>query len=186
MHTEGMKLSELGPQAKNPAPKKYMVYCDNCGKQKVDIGFNLQHMTKIPLANVPGGVPKLSPDGKAEHRPALPRPKMVKCPKCGRGVTVRGFAVPESNHTEVKQENDNIIKKNIVERREIRPAGSAIQNYLARHAPDGCAEVPEQSGMCVQPPDLPEGSEGGEDAIARLFSRQGSSEGRGSGESGTE
>jgi hypothetical protein len=162
----------MGPVKKGPPPKKYIVYCDSCGKQKVDIGYNLQQMTQVPLAKVPGGVPKLSPEGKAENRPTLPRPKMVKCPMCGRGLAVRGFAVPESNHTEVKEENENIIKNNIIDRREVRSTGSAIQKYLARGATDGRAEVPEQSGVCVQSPDIPQGFASSESPIASLLSGQ--------------
>lgn len=179
MSDQGMKLSEMGPQAKSLSPKKYIIYCDCCGKQRVDIGFNLKEMTQVTLAKVPGGVPKLSPEGKAENRPALPRPKMVKCPKCGRGVTVRGFSVPESNHKEieVKAENESIIKKNIVDRREVRTTGSAISEYLTRRVADGCPEVSEQSGVCVQPSDLPEGTLSSESPISRLLSGQGSSSG---------
>lgn len=185
MSDQGMKASEMGPQATSPAAKKYIIYCDCCGKQTVDIGFKLQHLTQVPMAKVPGGVPVLSPVGKVENRPSLPRPKMVKCPKCGRGVTVRSYAVPESKHEEAKKEHESIIKKNIVDRRESRPAGSAIQEYLARGTVGGCPEVPEQSDMCVQSPDLPEGTPGSQNAIGRLLSGQGSGSG-GSEQGGTQ
>lgn len=177
MSDQGMKASEMGPQATNLPPKKYIIYCDCCGKQTVDIGFKLQHLTQVPMAKVPGGVPVLSPVGKVENRPALPRPKMVKCPMCGRGVAVRSYAVPESRHEEAKKEHESIIKKNIVDRREVRPTGSAFQEYIAGRTPDGRTEVSEQPNVCVQSPDLPEGTLGSQNAIGRLLSGQGSSDG---------
>mgnify|MGYP002137029818 CR=1 FL=1 len=65
----------------NKQPKaKYSVFCDFCGKRS--IVFKDHSMTEIPVAAVPKRA-----DGK--DKSTLPRPQMLKCPLCGRGVIMK-------------------------------------------------------------------------------------------------
>lgn len=59
---------------------KYLIFCDFCGKKSVV--FKEHKMTDIPVSAIPKRA-----DGK--DKSTLPRPQMLKCPLCGRGVIMK-------------------------------------------------------------------------------------------------
>lgn len=82
---------------------KYVIHCDACGSNTV-VGDTNVKMVEIKVAPIPGGIPTYNEElKKTETRKPLPRPKMFKCPKCGRGATARAYTVAESKHEEEKK-----------------------------------------------------------------------------------
>ena len=67
--------------------KRWFVHCDFCSYHRI---FEEADFTEIKTSPIPGGSPKLNPETKkAEARPPQTQSKKIKCPKCGRGTTVK-------------------------------------------------------------------------------------------------
>ena len=86
--------------------KKYVIHCDACGNNIVTDGTDPDKaLVEIKMAPIPGGVPFYDEqEKKTITKKSLARPKMFKCPKCGRGATARKCFVVESKHEEQKDE----------------------------------------------------------------------------------
>jgi len=86
--------------------KKYVIHCDACGTNIVTDGTDgSKSLVEIKTALIPGGVPTYNAqEKKTETKKSLSRPKMFKCPKCGRGVVARKCFVEESKHEEKNEE----------------------------------------------------------------------------------
>ena len=57
--------------------KTYKFNCQHCNYKKITNGSDCKELTEIPLTPVPKGL------AKKGH---IQRPKMYRCPKCGRGI----------------------------------------------------------------------------------------------------
>jgi hypothetical protein len=71
--------------------RQYVLFCEPCGyKQMLDKPTDVPGLVPIKTAPVPGGIPTLDPVTKkmTQKDDYILMPK-YKCPKCGRGVTVK-------------------------------------------------------------------------------------------------
>ena len=70
--------------------KRFLLFCEPCSFKKI-LGTNTpEDMTPIKTSPVPGGAPKLDPkSGKTLEKKSLNQHAKVKCPQCGRGVTIK-------------------------------------------------------------------------------------------------
>lgn len=85
--------------------KKFVIHCDACGNNTVT--DKADNLVEIKTAPIPGGVPFYNLEKKStQTKPSLNRPKMFKCPKCGRGIVARKMLVVESKHGETKNEKE--------------------------------------------------------------------------------
>lgn len=83
-----------------PASKKYIVFCDYCSTKKVITDKTQHGLTPYTLASVPGVKGK-----------TFDRPPMVKCPTCGRGVSMKKVIYKDSKHNEPDDPNDPKTKR---------------------------------------------------------------------------
>jgi hypothetical protein len=60
--------------------KTYRLQCEFCNYKKTAPGSDFKELIEIPLAPVPKGLAK---------RGHIKRPKLYRCPKCGRGIRVK-------------------------------------------------------------------------------------------------
>jgi hypothetical protein len=72
------------------APQRKMIFCEPCSyKMIIESDSNL-NLSEIPTSPIPGGVPELDPKtGKAKIKNSTPQAKKYKCPRCGRGASVK-------------------------------------------------------------------------------------------------
>jgi hypothetical protein len=72
-------------------PDPVFLYCQACSnKFLVD-----ESVVEVPLNNVPGGIPYVDKeDGKVKMPAEMPRRRMFKCTKCGRGVASKMLTTP--------------------------------------------------------------------------------------------
>jgi hypothetical protein len=89
--------------------RTYVIYCEPCGYKKVvEDPLNVDLVART-VSNVPGRIPVLNKQtNKTETFDPIPVMPKFKCPKCGRGVTLKKYNVPKSqpNVPEPKQEHD--------------------------------------------------------------------------------
>ena len=58
--------------------KTYSLKCEFCNYKKTATGSDFKELIEIPLAPTPKGL--------AAKRGHIKRPKLYRCPKCGRGI----------------------------------------------------------------------------------------------------
>ncbi len=75
---------------------KFLIRCDYCSKTIITDGTDIK-LREIPLAKIPGKIPYLE-NGKMISPASIERPKMYRCPTCGRGMSVRKSYIPASKH----------------------------------------------------------------------------------------
>jgi len=81
--------------AKKQITRKYVLYCEPCNFKKILDKPEDEDLIEIKKSMVPGGYPKLDIEsGETKNRENLKRSKQYKCPKCGRGVTIKRYNVP--------------------------------------------------------------------------------------------
>ncbi len=71
--------------------KKYTIYCEICGFLRITDGSQSEDkaLKEIKRGKIQRNLPTLNEEGKTEESKFLTQPKMVKCPKCGRGIRIR-------------------------------------------------------------------------------------------------
>ena len=78
----------------NSKVKRTMIFCEPCGyKSIIEPKQNPDELTEIVSAKIQAGIPQLE-GNKTVTKPFIERPKMYKCPKCGRGVRVKELLAP--------------------------------------------------------------------------------------------
>lgn len=78
----------------NSKAKRMMIFCEPCGhKQIIEPKANPEDLTEIPSTKIQAGIPQLE-GNKTVTKPFIERPKMYKCPKCGRGVRIKELLTP--------------------------------------------------------------------------------------------
>lgn len=94
--------------------KRQMIYCEPCGyKQIIEPKENPEDLTVIPTTKIQGHIPQIDPaTQKAVQKPFLERPKMYKCPCCGRGVRLKELLLPYAKAL------DDLDRKREIERLE--------------------------------------------------------------------
>ncbi len=99
--------------------KRWLIFCEPCGKKEIITEGLENDLVSIPLADVPGGAPKLDPaTKKVTERKATPRNKAFKCPHCGRGVVSK--ALPEVYAKTIREREELLEKENYEREREQR------------------------------------------------------------------
>jgi len=107
---------EKKKQTKN---KRLIVYCEPCGYKQIIIEDSDIDLNEIPLADVPGGAPRLNlVTKKTVDRKSLSRNKTYKCPKCGRGISSK--ALPEVYVKTIKEREELENKEREQQEREQR------------------------------------------------------------------
>lgn len=101
--------------------KRYVIHCDACGYNTVISGANdTVGLHEVKLAPIPGGVPVYDEKQKKTiTKKSTPRRKMFKCKKCGRGIIVRDFMVPEIKDVPSEEKDNN-------DGREAGPSGQPL------------------------------------------------------------
>lgn len=87
------------PKKDDEAPKLklYSIYCEPCGFKKLTDGSDVAGLIPYKQSSIPGGSPFRDPlTGQIKTPPAKQNSKKFKCPKCGRVVTVRKVADPNT------------------------------------------------------------------------------------------
>lgn len=74
--------------------QRWFAFCEPCGFKKIlDSADNnpvLDGLTSVKLSDIPGGAPELDPStNKTINKKNLKRLSQVKCPNCGRAITVK-------------------------------------------------------------------------------------------------
>lgn len=99
--------------------KRWMIFCEPCSFKKIITEGIDADLTELPLADVPGGAPRLdSATKKVTERKSTPRNKAFKCPHCGRGVISK--VLPEVYAKTIKEREDQAEKDNYEREREQR------------------------------------------------------------------
>lgn len=83
----------------NPSSKLklYILYCEPCGFKRLTDGSDVAGLIPYKQSSIPGGSPYRDPaTGKIKTPEARPNSKKFKCPKCGRVITVRKVADPNT------------------------------------------------------------------------------------------
>lgn len=84
---------------------KFVIHCDACGKNIITTGNDTTNLVEIKTSLIPGRIPMYNKEKKeTEVGKCYQRPKMFKCPKCGRGVVARKLIVSDSKHIEEKKD----------------------------------------------------------------------------------
>lgn len=75
---------------------KYVFYCERCNYKKYTDGTDLSDVKLINTAAIQTKIPFYDPIQKKTIVPPFrEQPKKIKCPKCGRLITVKKNNVPE-------------------------------------------------------------------------------------------
>lgn len=99
--------------------KRWMIFCEPCNFKKIVIEGDDIDLTSLPLADVPGGAPRLDPSTKkATDRKSKPRNKAFKCPHCGRGIISK--VLPDVYAKTIKEREDKLEKDNYEQERKQR------------------------------------------------------------------
>jgi len=83
----------------NPSSKLklYSIYCEPCGFKRLTDGSDVAGLIPYRQSAIPGGSPYRDlATGQIVTPQARPNSKKFKCPKCGRVVTVRKVADPNT------------------------------------------------------------------------------------------
>lgn len=97
---------------KPQATKRWFVFCEPCSYKQIVAAEEPipDNLTEIKTVSVPGGSPYIDPETKkTKTKPSQPRLKMVKCPKCGRGVVVK--KLPDVYANAYKAIDDEKLKR---------------------------------------------------------------------------
>lgn len=93
----------------NKANKRTMIYCEPCAFKKIFEPDESINLVEIKRSSVQLKGPKLNPaSGTTNPAGSMTKTKMVKCPKCGRGVVVKEL---QSAYTKVYEEIDRREQK---------------------------------------------------------------------------
>jgi predicted RNA-binding Zn-ribbon protein involved in translation (DUF1610 family) len=77
--------------------KLYSIYCEPCGFKRLTDGSDVSGLIPYKQSPIPGGSPYRDPlTGEIRTPPAKNNSKKFKCPRCGRVVTVRKVADPNT------------------------------------------------------------------------------------------
>ena len=77
--------------------KLYIIYCEPCGFKRLTDGSDVAGLIPYKQAPIPGGSPyRDMATGQIKIPPSRQNSKKFKCPKCGRVVTVRKVADPNT------------------------------------------------------------------------------------------
>lgn len=103
MINRGSLPKEIEPA--KPRVKLYIIYCEPCGFKRLTDGSDVAGLVPYKQSMIPTGSPYLdAATGQIKTPPAKQNSKKFKCPKCGRVVTVKKIADPDSrtgrNHDE--------------------------------------------------------------------------------------
>lgn len=92
--TEAPPVAEFKPSNQL---KLYSIYCEPCGFKKLTDGSDVSGLIPYKQSMIPGGSPyRDAATGEIKTPPAKPNSKKFKCPRCGRVVTVRKVADPNT------------------------------------------------------------------------------------------
>ena len=70
--------------------KSYRFYCEICNFIKITDGRGEQDLVEIKRCPIPGGIPVLNKEsGETDTPKAIKQPRLFRCPRCGRGMSVR-------------------------------------------------------------------------------------------------
>jgi len=92
--TDPVSVAEFKPSNQL---KLYIIYCEPCGFKKLTDGGDVSGLIPYKQSMIPGGSPYRDPlTGEIKTPPARSNSKKFKCPRCGRVVTVRKVADPNT------------------------------------------------------------------------------------------
>jgi len=98
--------------------KKHTIHCDYCGVKRIVENKSIEGLIPIAIAQVPS----IGIDSKTGKGKTLERPPMVKCPSCGRGISMKKVHFKESKHEEPKPDQDE-FKQDKFDGRKTGPSG---------------------------------------------------------------
>lgn len=116
-----MKDQDSPLEPKNPS--KHIILCDFCGTKTIIKESQVEGLSEIKLANIPGGAPYIDPiTKKVIVKKSFDRTRIFKCKQCGRGVRANKLLVTDSKHV-VEKEKENNEQKAINDGCKTGPAG---------------------------------------------------------------
>lgn len=88
-------------------PSKHIILCDYCGTKTIIRDSQVDGLTEVKLADIPGGAPSLDPvTKKIVVKKSFDRTRIFKCKQCGRGVRANKLLVADSQHIVEKAKNE--------------------------------------------------------------------------------
>lgn len=85
------------------------LYCQACSTKFI---YD-ESVVEIKVNDVPGGIPFLDKEDNKVKMPAMmPRRRMFKCPKCGRGVASKMLTSPSREPTVVSDRSNWVDPRN--------------------------------------------------------------------------
>lgn len=89
----------------NQTSKRFSLFCEPCGFRTTIADIDKVELIEIKTTYIQGKLPTLVQD-KIVNKPNLNRPRKFKCPKCGRGITIKELQGSLSKAIIEKEQND--------------------------------------------------------------------------------
>ena len=99
--------------------KRYLIFCEPCSYKKIIESNDPEDLVLIKRSTIPASSPKLDPaTKKTKVSKDKPNVKMCKCPRCGRGATIK--SLPDVYKKTYKEIDDRKRKEQEIIEREKR------------------------------------------------------------------